>query len=228
MVDYGSANLESTVSKMVQTGTVVDRRQTNTGGQVKVFHKDTGVTSDWLPVGQSGSKGHVFYMPPPQINDQVTVLYHPSGVERGIVVCTNNTPLNQCFAPRTIDAIAIQGLDGSYFEYDPGEGCLSINGIATVYINAQGQIQITTGGDLDANVTGNLNATVGGNVEVSCTNLDATASGETTINAPTITLNANNVIVTGVLKTDFIKPYQASTVIATPQVHNSDGSGGGS
>lgn len=197
MVDYGSANIETTVSKMIQTGTVVDRRLTNTGGQVKVFHKDTGVTSDWLPVGQSGSKGHVFYNPPPQKNDQVTVLYNPSGVERGIVVCTNNTPLNQCFKPRSIDAIAIQGIDGSYFEYDPGEGCLSINGIATVYINSQGQIQITTGGDLDANVTDNLNATVGGTLTATVTGHATVTSSLINLNGVTIDSSANVVIPSG-------------------------------
>jgi phage baseplate assembly protein V len=218
--DYGSGReSDHTSYNLVRCGRVVDRRYTSVGPQVKVMYDDREVESDWLPVGQSGSKGHVFYTPPQQIGDQVTVLHYPTGIEKGIVVCTNPTLRTPSFKPRSINSVALQSLDGSYFEYDPDQQCLSINGIATIYLKSSGQIQIVCGGDLDATVTGN--------VEVSCKNLDATCSGEATVTAPTITLKGN-VEITGTLQVDNNLTVNGSTTTVQNLTIAGTESGGGS
>jgi len=217
---YGSANFESTGVNVVRYGTVVDRRLTNAGAQVRVQYVDRGVTSDWLPVGQSGSRGTVFYNPPPQIDDNVTVLHFPTGIERGVVVCSNNTLNNLSFKPRSINSIGVQGKDGSYFEYNPDKQCLSINGIATLYFNASGQMKIVCGGDLDATVSQNLNATVSGD-------LSANVSGSATITAPNIKL-AGNVEITGTCQIDNNLTVNGSqTTVQNLQINGVEAGGGG-
>jgi phage baseplate assembly protein V len=226
--DYGSANFESTGVNAVRCGKVTDRRLTPNGAQVKVFYADRGVESDWMPVGNSGSKGNRFYTPPPQLGDFVTTLHYPTGIEKSVCVCANPTDNTPSVLPRSVNAIAFQGTDGCYFEYDPDTGCFSINGIATVYLNAKGQIHIVTGGDLDADVTGNVVANAGGD-------LTATITGNATITANQINLNGVIIDSSGDITLPagkFVKAdsFQgvAGAPVATPHMTNNDGAGGGS
>jgi phage baseplate assembly protein V len=212
--DYGTANFESTGMNVIRSGRVTQRRITKNGGaQVKVFYPDREVESDWLPCGQPGTKGHQFYVPPPQIGDRVTVAHFPTGIERGVVLCSNQTGDNPCFTPNSLDSIAVRTIDGGYIEYDPDHGCFSINGVATVYINASGQVQIIAGGDLDVQTAANLNATVSGN-------LAATVSGTATITAPNIKL-AGNVEITGTLLVD------GNTTVQNINIQGTETGGGG-
>jgi phage baseplate assembly protein gpV len=210
---YGSASFESTGSNMVRSGKVTDRRLTKNGAQVKVFYADRGVESDWMPVGNSGSKGTRFYTPPPQLGDFVTTLHYPTGIEKSICLCANPTDNTPSVTPRSVNSIAMQTSDGAYFEYDPDKGCFNINGIATVYLNAKGQIHIVTGGDLDADVTGKLVANVG-------SDMTATVGGATTINSTgNITLTApstkisGNLEVTGTTKLDGTLEVDGSSTV---------------
>jgi phage baseplate assembly protein V len=224
--DYGSSGYDSTGVNQIRSGKVIDRRVTNTGAQVKVQYTDRDMLeSDWLPVGQMGSKGTIFYSPPPDIGTAVTVAHFPTGIERGIVICTNSTLDNPSFTPRSIDAFGIQFKDGAYFEYDPVAGCFSINGLKTAYINASGQVQLIAGGDIDAQTQANLNALVGGN-------MTATVTGTNTVKA------ASHKFQGPVEFTDAVTLDSTLTVggrtllngggLATPNLQNQDGSGDGS
>ena len=229
--DYGSADFDSTTVNSHRSGTVTARQWTTAGPQVQVLYPDRGVTSDWIPVGQQGGKGAVFHFCP-RVGDNVTVAHFATGIETGVVIAANSTPQNPGVKPRSLNSVALQMDDSSYFEHDPDTGCLSINGIATLYFNAKGQIKIICGGDCDVTVGGNLNASVTGNVEVTCTDLDATCSGEATVTAPTITLKGN-VEITGTLKVDETLEVVGnvqfdSTGSIQTHLQNIDGDGGGS
>jgi phage baseplate assembly protein V len=199
--DYGSADDRATFHNVVRFGVVVDRQAGQFGPQVRVSYDDRGVTSAWLPIGKQGSANcGMHYVP--RVGDTVTVLHYPTGIEDGVVVCTHNTSNNPGFQPRSLNAIAMQADDGSYFEYDPDVGCLSVNGVSTIYLKSNG--------DLTANVGGNATVTA------------ATA----TVQAGTITLQGP-VHITGTLKVDGVCTFAAGGS-ANPKISNQDGSGGGS
>jgi phage baseplate assembly protein V len=138
----------------------------------------------------------------PRLGDLVTVLHYPTGVERGVVVCSHNTSANPGFQPRSLNSIAMQADDGAYFEYDPDQGCLSLNGLGTVYLKHSGEMEIHSGG----------------NVTVTAANV--------TIQGGTITLQGN-VHITGSLTVDQTVTFNKDGSIAT-HLTNDDGAGGGS
>jgi phage baseplate assembly protein gpV len=223
---YGSANFESTGVNAIRCGKVTDRRLTPNGAQVKVFYADRGVESDWMPVGNSGSKGNRFYTPPPQLGDFVTTLHYPTGIEKSVCVCANPTDNTPSVLPRSVNAIAFQGTDGCYFEYDPDTGCLSINGIATVYLNAKGQIHIVTGGDLDADVTGKLVANVGSDLTATVGGATTvTSTGNMTLKAPNIKLDGA-VEITGAATLDSTLAVSSDTNVQNIIIHGTETGGG--
>jgi phage baseplate assembly protein V len=232
-VDYGSASPpDATGFNLIRSGTVVDRQMTTSGAQVRVVYPDRDVTSDWLPVTQQGSSGAIFHYCP-RVGDNVTSLHFPTGIEMGTVIGTNCTPNNPSFTPRSLNAIGVQPDDGSYLEYDPDTGCLSILGVGTIYVNANGQIVIIAGGDMDLTTQANLNIVVQGNAVATISgDLTANVSGNATVTAATATVTAatitlqGNVTVTGTLTVDGVSTFLAGGE-AFPHIVNSDGSGGG-
>jgi phage baseplate assembly protein V len=175
--EYGSANPDATFNNLIRCGVVVDRQAGPYGPEVRVSFDDREMISDWLPIGKQGSAScGMHYVP--RLGDIVTVLHYPTGVERGVVVCSHNTSVNPGFQPRSLNAIAMQGDNGEYFEFDPDVGCLSINGIATLYLKSNGDMEVHTGG--------NLTATVGGNATVTAANASVTAGSITLQGSVTI------------------------------------------
>jgi phage baseplate assembly protein V len=103
-------------------------------------------------------------------------------------------------SPPPFNSTTIRGMmfaDGSYVIYDTAGG-------GNYQLNLKGKVTATVGGTLTATVTGNA-----------------------TIKAPTVILDAPRVNITGTLYCDYLKPYSQSEILATPHVKNADGSGGG-
>src|SRR5258708_8818989 len=192
MTPGGNPSSDSTSFNIIRSGFVTQRRLTNIGAQVVVFYPDRNVSSDWISWSQSGSKGNIFYTPPPQVGDEIVTLHMPTGIERAIAICSKPNPQNRNFLPGGIDCVSYQGLDGSYFEYDPVEGCLSINGIKTCYFNCaggqleavMGQLDIEDSGDCNITVGKNLNATVSGNLLAKVTGTAELDAASTIIKGP--------------------------------------------
>jgi phage baseplate assembly protein V len=226
MPEYGSANPpDATSFNLLRSGTVVARQLTTGGAQVQVSLPDRGITTDWIPVGQTGSAGTISHFCP-RIGDNVVVASFGTGIEMGTVIATNCTPNNPSFQPRSLNSTSTQFDDGSLFEYDPDAGCLSINGVATIYVNALGQVQIIAGGDIDVTTRGNCNVTVSGNLTASVTGNANVTAATATIQAATITLEGN-VMVTGTLQVMEAVQFDSTGTIAS-HLTNLDGEGGGS
>ncbi len=181
--DYGSESFDSTTINELRSGTITDRRLTTSGPEVMVLYPDRGVTSDWIPVGQQGAKGTVFHYCP-RVGDNVIVAHFPTGIETGVIIASNPTPNNPGIKPRSLNSVAMQGDDKAYFEYDPDAGCLSINGISTVYLKAGGEMEIISGTNIKVNTTGDLTATVGGNLTANVTGTTTLTAANTVFNGP--------------------------------------------
>jgi phage baseplate assembly protein V len=67
-----------------------------------------------------------------------------------------------------------------------------------------------------------------GPLNINCGTATITCSGQATIKASTIVLDATDVKITGKLWVDQMKPYAAGEIMSNPHVKNFDGSGNGS
>jgi phage baseplate assembly protein gpV len=207
---YGSDNPNQSWLNLNRDGVVYARRQGTNGPEVQVYYADRDLLSDWLQVKQRGSAGAIFHFCP-RIGDTVSVENLGTGIEQGVVTGSHATTNNPGFTPKSLDALAMATDDGSYFEHEPQSGTFTLAGVNTLHLSVKGETLAFSGP-----------WTLQSSGAVSITGTDVT------INANSITLNAPNTIVTGTLKVDYIKPYQQSVTLATPQVKNADGSGNGS
>jgi phage baseplate assembly protein V len=211
--EYGSSAVQDKVGyNTLRGGKIVGRRLTSAGPQVQVTYEDRdGVVTDWLPVIQQGAAGVVFHYCP-RVGDNVLVAHFPTGIESGVVLGATPSSVNPGITPRSLDSIAMQADDGSYFEYEPNAGCLSMAGISTLYLQANGDAEIDPGGKLTINVGGTTMIISGGNM---------------TISGPTITLQGN-VVITGTLDVKQFTTLEVGGATLTGHVANADGAGGGS
>jgi len=212
---------------MLRSGTVVDRRAGPNGAEVRVAYPDRGVTSDWLPVGQSLAGGAMSHSCP-RINTNVIVGHLPTGIEQGVVLCSTPTGNGGALIPSHLDETVTVFEDGAAIGYNPQSGVLNVVGINQITIGAGGTVSVYSGGNLLLQISGDLDASVAGN-------LNATVAGTATVTAPTVNVNASSAIMlnspkvtcTGTFYCDQFKPNQASAPTATPHMTNQDGSGGG-
>jgi len=147
----------------------------------------------------------------------------PTGIEQGIVVCTNPTSNNPTMTPNSIDSKAISGADGSFFEHEPNSGTTTIAGVAHLHINAGEMLTYVSTENIQ--VSGNWTKQVGGTISIN-------AGGKITVTAPMISLNgvlidsSGNVTIPGTLTVQKTVTFNQDGTIAT-HLTNSDGSGGG-
>jgi len=199
--DYGSDDFNQTSLNLLRSGTVTDRRNGINGPEVRVSFPDRDVTSDWLPVGQTGSGG-MFTHFCPRKGTNVLVGHLGTGVERGVVLCSNPTQNGGAVIPSSLNSMAMLADDGAQLEYNPDTGNLHVGGVKTIELIGGSAVTVTIGGDYD----------------VTCANV--------TIKATTITLDAN-VHITGTLTVDQTVTFGQDGTIAT-HLTNLDGSGAGS
>jgi phage baseplate assembly protein gpV len=220
---YGSDNDFQKLLNIVRNGTVINRRNGTGGPEVQVAYTDRNIVSDWMPVGTHGSAGSFHTHSCPDIGDNVTALHFPTGIEQGIIVATNPSSNNPTFVPNSIDAKALAGNDGSYFEHEPNSGTTTMAGIAHLHIQAgEALLYLATE---NVQVSGAWTKAVGGAITI-------TAGGNVTITAPMITLNgvtidsSGNVSIPGTLTVKGNVSFRSQGTIAT-HLTNEDGSGGG-
>jgi phage baseplate assembly protein gpV len=220
---YGSDNEFQRLLNCIRSGTVINRRRGTNGTEVQIAYTDRNIISDWTRIGRSGSAGSFHDHHCPDIGDNVTTLHLPTGIEQGIVVCTNPTDNNPTFVPNSIDSKAFGGSDGSFFEHEPNSGTTTVAGVAHLHIQAgESLVYVTTE---MMQVSGTSTKHVGGTITLS-------AGGQITVTAPMISLNgvmidsAGNVTIPGNLTVNGTTNLQTTT--ANPHCVNTDGSGGGS
>ncbi len=222
MAEYGSASEDQVFSNVVRNGTVVNRRNGAGGPEIQVAYTDKNVISDWMPYGQNlGSAGMAFHFCP-RIGDNVTTLHNPTGIEQAIAICTNATDNNQTFIPNSLDAIAMSGEDGSYFEHEPNTGTTTMAGIRNLHIKTTGDAVIYIDGNEMRQIGGAITEQVGATITI-------TAGGVITLNAPTFVINAPTITLNGdttVTKSLTVKGFTdlQGGGQANPHMLNEDGS----
>jgi phage baseplate assembly protein V len=220
---YGSDNEFQRLLNCIRNGTVINRRNGTNGPEVQIAYTDRNIISDWTRIGVPGGSGAFHHYHCPDIGDNVTVLHMPTGIEQGIVVCSNPTDNNPTFVPNSIDSHAMAGQDGSFFEHEPNSGTTTMAGIGHLHIQA-GEALLYFATE-NVQVSGNWTKQVGGTITIN-------AGGQITVTAPMISLNgvlidsAGNVTIPGTLTVKGNVAFEATGTIAT-HLTNLDGSGAG-
>jgi phage baseplate assembly protein V len=204
---YGSNDFNQTSLNLLRSGTVIDRRNGSNGPEVRVSFPDRNLSSDWLPVSQTGSGGMSFHFLP-RVGANVLVAHIGTGIERGMVLGSNPTENGGAVIPNSLNSLAMLADDGAQFEYNPDNGQLLIGGVASVKVVGGGTITIVTGGDVDV--------TAGGNANVTAANV--TVKGNITLDGP--------VHCTQTLTVDSNVTFKAGGTIQS-HLQNLDGAGGG-
>jgi phage baseplate assembly protein V len=221
---YGSDNDFQKLLNLVRNGTVINRRNGPLGPEVKIAWTDRNIVSDWTPIGTQASAGAFHHHGCPDIGDNVTTLHLATGIEQGIVVCSNPTTNNPTFAGNSIDSHAVAGQDGSFFEHEPNSGTTTIAGVAHLHVSAGESLFYLATENIQ--VSGNWTKQVGGTISIN-------AGGNVTITAPQISLNgviidsSGNVTIPGTLTVQGFTNLN-SGALASPRCTNQDGSGNGS
>jgi phage baseplate assembly protein V len=206
---YSSNDFNQTSLNLLRSGTVIDRRNGSNGPEVRVSFPDRNLSSDWLPVSQSGAGGMSFHYCP-RVGANVLVAHIGTGVERGMVLGSNPTENGGAVIPNSLNSLAMLADDGAQFEYNPDNGQLLIGGVASVKVVGGGTITVVTGGDVDV--------TAGGNANVTAVN--------TTVKSGTITLQGN-VVITGSLDVKGSTTLEVGGTTLSGHLTNADGAGGG-
>lgn len=224
---YGSDNEFQRLLNMVRNGTVINRRRGTNGTEVQIAITDRNIVTDWTRVGGHGSAGAWHEHSCPDIGDNVTSLHLPTGIEQGIVICTNPSDNNPTFVPNSIDSKAFgSGIDGSFFEHEPNSSTTTVAGVTHLHVQAKEAVLYFD--NEMTQVSGAWTKEVGGGITIN-------AGDIVKITAPTINLNGvlidssgNVTIPAGMkLKVDFIYASGASEPTGVPHVKNQDGSGAG-
>jgi len=166
-----------------------------------VTFPDRGFQSGYMTVMQRNTIGAQDYYVPEE-GEPVWVLMQGRSLSRGMILGSAYTEGNAPpFNSRTIRGVKFK--DGSYMIYDSA---------------GAGNYQIYTPGKITAQSGGDANITCGGNLTI-------TVSNQATIKAPAIVL-VGGVEIQGPLKVDGTTNLAAGGS-ATPNLRNTDGSGGG-
>lgn len=123
-----------------------------TTAMVQVELPDLGITTDWIPVGQSltlGGRGYVL----PRKGSQVVILCGEAGLDDAVVLCgiyskADPVPVSDS------QLVHLELEDGTKIGVDPTT--------SIVTVNTPGKVVAKTGKDLVADVGGDLTATAGG------------------------------------------------------------------
>lgn len=191
------SDLRRRLSRIINIG-VVSARQ----GALASVDVD-GYVTDLLPIIQlraGDTRSNLF----PDPGEEVIVLAPSGELNQGIILGSLNNIDNPAVST---DTHRTEYPDGSFVEFDPSSGSMSVS--------AQGDVDLDAVGNLTANIDGNVAVVAGG----TC---DLVSTGDASITAPTITLNGNAVI-NGTLTVSGVANFSAllnalASIAATGQI----------
>lgn len=123
----------------------------------------------------------------PEAGEEVVVLSPGGDINQGIILPSIN---NSTYPAVSTDTHRTEYPDGSFVEFDPASGNLSVS--------AEGNVDVDAVGNLTANVDGNVAVTATNASVVATGTCDVTSTGNMSLTAPVIALNGA-VTITGVL-----------------------------
>jgi phage baseplate assembly protein V len=168
-----------------------------------------GITTAWFPVMQWNTVGTVDHHCV-RVGEMAVVMHLGTGMEQGVVLGSIYTDkVTPSITDGTLTKRKVTFDDGSIVQFDPGTGILTVN----------------SNGDVDVTSGGNVNITATGNTVINCVNCNITASGHVNANGMTID-SSGDVSIPGTLTVTGESLLNGGGT-ATPNMTNSDGSGGG-
>lgn len=143
----------------IQIGTIKEVHPSKALVTVQIF----GITTDFLPY-KMVSNSHIKVWIPPQINEQVIVLFPFNNGDNGVVLggIFNVDCIEPVWANATTSLVEFS--DGTIIKYDTVAKALSVLATGTVGITAPNGVTLTANTSIIGNVTINGTLTVSGNI----------------------------------------------------------------
>jgi phage baseplate assembly protein V len=226
--DYGTRHNAEKASVIYRAGYVVARDQNTCA--IKVSQPDKGIITPWLRVMQHSTGGSQSYHLPRE-GEFLHLLHVPGATESALILGSTYTDQNP--PPVSTDpsnpkpSSSLPNIssnahykrmdDGTELYYDPGDSTAKAAGKtpipAKLFINSAGPIEIHTAGQ--------VNIIAAGYANITCSNAKIQAAGTEITGNVTID---QDLTVIGKINVDNIHPYTGPYPIATPNMHNADGS----
>ena len=163
--------------KTLATVAVVSERKNDPvrGPLVRVTWPETGKTSAWFPVLQSGTVGTTWFRCP-RLGERVIVTRFADGSEKGVVVGAIYNGSVRSPSQDNLDNLHITFDDGTAITFDPANSTLTLDSKGPINLKTKGPVKLESEGDVELTTKANLSAK---------------ASGKATVEAPNVELKGN-------------------------------------
>jgi len=141
------------------------------GPSVRVTWPETGKTSAWLPVLQSGTVGTSWFRCP-RLGERVIVTRFSDGPEQGVVAGAIYNGSVKSPVQDNLDNLHVTFDDGTTLTFDPSNSTLTLDSKGPINLKTKGPIKLESEGDVKVETQANLNAKVSGTATVEAPNVE--------------------------------------------------------
>ena len=150
---------------------VSERNDPVKGPVVRVTWPETGKTSAWFPVLQSGTVGTTWFRCP-RLGERVVVTRFADGSEKGVVVGAIYNGSVKSPTQSNLDNTHVTFDDGTTLTFDPSNSTLTLDSKGPINLKAKGPIKLESEGNVEVETKSNLNAKASGTAIVEAPNVE--------------------------------------------------------
>jgi len=141
------------------------------GPLVRVTWPETGKTSAWLPVLQSGTVGTTWFRCP-RLGERVVVTRFVDGPEQGVVVGAVYNGSIKSPVQGNLDNLHVTFDDGTSITFDPSNSTLTLDSKGPINLKTKGPIKLESEDNVEVDTQANLNAKASGKAIVEAPNVE--------------------------------------------------------
>jgi len=154
------------------------------GPLVRVTWPETGKTSAWLPVLQSGTVGTTWFRCP-RLGERVIVTRFADGPEQGVVAGAIYNGSVKSPTQDNLDNLHVTFDDGTTLTFDPSNSTLTLDSKGPINFKTKGPVKLESEGGIELITQANLNAKVSGTATIEAPNIalkgDVNITGNLTV-----------------------------------------------
>jgi phage baseplate assembly protein V len=151
---------------------VSERKNDETRGPlVRVTWPETGKTSAWFPVLQSGTVGTTWFRCP-RLGERVIVTCFADGPGQGFVAGAIYNGSVKSPTQGNLDNTHVTFDDGTTLTFDPSSSTFTFDSKGPINLKTKGPIKLESEGDVEVDTQANLNAKASGTATVEAPNVE--------------------------------------------------------
>jgi len=163
--------------KTLATVAVVSERKNDPvrGPLVRVTWPETGKTSAWFPVLQSGTVGTTWFRCP-RLGERVIVTRFADGSEKGVVVGAIYNGSVRSPSQDNLDNLHVTFDDDTSLTFDPSTSTLTLDSKGPINLKTKGPIKLESEDSIEVDTKANLNAKASGKATVEASDIELKGS----------------------------------------------------